>query len=66
MLEIRKDTIRSNIQKYDKYTLIEVRELVRLNVLDPCFCDDVGQYPECLGCQRTRDVLSIFDILLAN
>lgn len=45
----------------DAATVARIRSAVISEVLDPCFCDDLGDQPECLGCQRTRKVLAILD-----
>jgi hypothetical protein len=41
--------------------LTALRERVILTQLDPCFCDDVGQLPECEACLRVRAVLVEID-----
>jgi hypothetical protein len=41
--------------------LTDLRERVILTQLDPCFCDDVGQLPECEACLRVRAVLAEID-----
>jgi hypothetical protein len=41
--------------------LTALRERVILTQLDPCFCDDYGQLPECEACLRTRAVLAEID-----
>jgi hypothetical protein len=54
--------------RHDNGTLIPVtaaltalRERVILTQLDPCFCDDYGQLPECEACLRARAVLAEID-----
>jgi hypothetical protein len=41
--------------------LTALRERVILTQLDPCFCDDYGQLPECEACLRVRAVLAEID-----
>jgi hypothetical protein len=41
--------------------LTALRERVILTQLDPCFCDDYGQLPECEACLRARAVLAEID-----
>ena len=32
-----------------------------LERLDACFCDDVGQLPECARCKKIRELLDVLE-----